>query len=106
LSTVADDDVARGADGAAAQALCDAIVLVYPLASHTRRGAVARRRRRIAFAGLAALVAVAIAVAAGSSKLGTEPARAAVAFHTQDGYIVADVTDPFASADRLRAAFR
>lgn len=106
LQTITDHDVAPVVGGFSAQALCDAIVTTRPRARRARGVRILRRHRRAAFAGAAALAATAIAVAAGSSQLGTQQAQAAVAFHSEGDYIVADVTDPYASADRLRAAFR
>lgn len=112
LATIEDQDLAALLDRPAAAALFDEITStarrpqVAPPPPRSVRLRLPPRRFALSLAGAVAVAVVALVLLAGSSAVDPKPAAAAaVTFRTNDGYIVASVTDPFAAESRLRAAF-
>lgn len=78
-----------------------------PRARRRTRLPIARTRRAVLIAVLAACLAAAVLASLDNGTTGAPPAaRAAIAFHTApDADIIATVTDPYAAKQRLQAAF-
>lgn len=103
LARVRDEELAFLSVGPAAQALFQEVVSVQ---KPTRTLAVRRSPRRFAALSVAAgtVAILALGVMLGSTLIGS-PEAAGLAFRSEDGYIVAEVTDPMAATEQLSAAF-
>jgi hypothetical protein len=112
LNGVDDEGLTSLSHSPAAQALFEEVVSMdhdetrgATRSQARRRQKTPRRRARLAWVSAAAAVVIAASAFGIVSAVSDTPAAAAVEFKESGQYIVATVEDPYAAAERLRAAF-